>query len=111
MTIAREEIFGPVGTVIAYENVEEAIGIANDSNYGLSGGVFTEDTDRAFAIARRIRTGNFTQNGRVIDFTMPYGGFKQSGIGREGGIEGLHAFTEVKAIFLPKAPSGFADPA
>ena len=84
MTIAREEIFGPVGTVIAYDDVEDAINIANDSHYGLSGGVFTEDTDRAYAFARRIRTGNFAQNGRVIDFTMPYGGFKQSGIRPRG---------------------------
>jgi aldehyde dehydrogenase (NAD+) len=110
MTIAREEIFGPVGTVIAYDDLEQAIAIANDSPYGLSGGVFTEDTDRAYAIGRRIRTGNFTQNGRVIDFTMPYGGFKQSGIGREGGLEGLYGFTEVKAVFLPKAPAGFSEP-
>ena len=107
MTIAQEEIFGPVGSVIVYDDEEHAIRIANDSIYGLSGGVFTEDTDHAYAIARRIRTGNFAQNGRVIDFTMPYGGFKQSGIGREGGIEGLHSFTEVKAVFLPKAPSRF----
>jgi aldehyde dehydrogenase (NAD+) len=105
MTIAREEIFGPVGAIISYDTEEQAIAIANDSNYGLSGGVFTEDTDRAYATARRIRTGNFSQNGRIIDFTMPYGGFKQSGIGREGGIEGLHSFTEVKAIFLPQPPS------
>ena len=110
MTIAREEIFGPVGSIITYNDLEDAIGIANDSPYGLSGGVFTPDTDRAYAVARRIRTGNFTQNGRVIDFTMPYGGFKQSGIGREGGIEGLHSFTEVKAVFLPKPPSGFSLP-
>jgi len=105
MTIAREEIFGPVGAIIAYDREEEAIAIANDSHYGLSGGVFTEDTDRAYAVARRIRTGNFSQNGRVLDITIPYGGFKQSGIGREGGIEGLHSFTEVKAVFLPHLPS------
>jgi aldehyde dehydrogenase (NAD+) len=105
MAIAREEIFGPVGAIIAYGDEEEAIAIANDSDYGLSGGVFTEDTDRAYAVARRIRTGNFTQNGRVIDYTMPYGGFKQSGVGREGGIEGLHGFTEVKTVFLPQPPS------
>ena len=105
MAIAREEIFGPVGAIIAYGDQEEAIAIANDSDYGLSGGVFTEDTDRAYAVARRIRTGNFTQNGRVIDYTMPYGGFKQSGVGREGGIEGLHGFTEVKTVFLPQPPS------
>lgn len=105
MTIAQEEIFGPVGSIIPFDDVEQAIAIANDSPYGLSGGVFTEDTDRAYAIARRIRTGNFAQNGRVIDFTLPYGGFKQSGVGREGGIEGLHGFTEVKTVFLPHAPS------
>jgi aldehyde dehydrogenase (NAD+) len=105
MKIAREEIFGPVGTIIPYGSEEEAIAIANDSHYGLSGGVFTEDTDRAYAVARRIRTGNFGHNGRVIDYTIPYGGFKQSGIGREGGIEGLHSFTEVKAIFMNELPS------
>lgn len=105
MVIAREEIFGPVGAIIAYDDEEEAIGIANDSDYGLSGGVFSEDTDRAYAVARRIRTGNFAQNGRVIDYTMPYGGFKQSGVGREGGTEGLHGFTEIKAVFLPCPPS------
>jgi acyl-CoA reductase-like NAD-dependent aldehyde dehydrogenase len=104
MTIAREEVFGPVAVVIPFDDEEEAIRIANDSHYGLSGGVFTPDTDRAYAIARRIRTGNFTQNGRVIDFTFPYGGFKQSGLGREGGPEGLTAFTELKSIFLPAAP-------
>jgi aldehyde dehydrogenase (NAD+) len=105
MTIAREEIFGPVGTIIPYDGEEQAIAIANDSHYGLSGGVFTESPDRAYAVARRIRTGNFGHNGRVIDFTMPYGGFKQSGVGREGGVEGLHAFTEIKAIFMPELPS------
>jgi aldehyde dehydrogenase (NAD+) len=105
MKIAREEIFGPVGTIIPYDSEEEAIRIANDSNYGLSGGVFTQDPDRAYAVARRIRTGNFGHNGRVIDYTIPYGGFKQSGIGREGGIEGLHSFTEVKAIFMQDLPS------
>jgi len=105
MVIAREEIFGPVGSIISYDDEEQAIAIANESDYGLSGGVFTEDTERAYAVARRIRTGNFTQNGRVIDFTIPYGGFKMSGLGREGGIEGLHGFTEVKAVFLPRLPA------
>jgi len=97
--------------VIAYDTVEEAITIANDSNYGLSGGVITEDVDRGYAVGRRIRTGNFGYNGRVIDFTLPYGGFKQSGMGREGGLEGLYGFTEIKTIFLPHAPTGFAEPA
>ena len=105
MTIAQEEIFGPVGSIIPYDDEERAIAIANDSPYGLSGGVFTVDTDRAYAMARRIRTGNFAQNGRVIDYTLPYGGFKMSGIGREGGLEGLHGFTEVKSVFLPQPPS------
>ncbi len=110
MEIAREEIFGPVGSVIAFTSEDDAIDIANDSKYGLSGGVFTEDTDRAYAVGRRIRTGNFAQNGRVIDFTQPYGGFKQSGIGREGGLEGLYSFTEIKTMFLPRAPTNFAPP-
>ena len=105
MVIAREEIFGPVGTIITYDDEEQGVAIANDSDYGLSGGVFTEDTERAYAVARRIRTGNFTQNGRVIDYTIPYGGFKMSGLGREGGTEGLHGFTEVKAVFLPHLPA------
>lgn len=103
--IAQEEIFGPVGCIIPFDSEEEAIRIANASPYGLSGGVFTQDTDHAYAVARRIRTGNFGQNGRVIDFTIPYGGFKLSGVGREGGVEGLHAFQEVKAVFLPQPPS------
>jgi aldehyde dehydrogenase (NAD+) len=104
MQIAREEVFGPVAVVISYKDEADAIRIANDSNYGLSGSVFTEDAQRAYDIARKIRTGNFTQNGRIIDFTLPYGGFKQSGVGREGGIEGLTAFTELKSIFMPEAP-------
>lgn len=104
MVIAREEIFGPVGVIIPFDSEEQAIAIANDSPYGLSGGVFTEDTEHAYAVGRRIRTGNFTQNGRIIDYTLPYGGFKQSGIGREGGVEGLKSFTEIKSIFLPKPP-------
>jgi aldehyde dehydrogenase (NAD+) len=105
MSIAREEIFGPVGTVITYGSEEEAIAIANDSNYGLSGGVFTSDPDRAYAVGRRIRTGNFGHNYRVIDYTIPYGGFKQSGVGREGGVEGVHSFTEIKTIFMDELPS------
>lgn len=105
MVIAREEIFGPVAAVIPYDSEEEAARIANDSDYGLSGGVFTQDTDRAYAMARRIRTGHFTQNGRDFDLTNPFGGFKKSGYGREGGPEGLEPFTEVKTVFLPEVPS------
>ena len=105
MTIAREEIFGPVTAVIAYDSEEEAAAIANDSDFGLSGGVFTEDTDRAYAMARKIRTGHYTQNGREFDVTNPFGGFKKSGVGREGGPEGIEPYLEVKTIYLPHAPS------
>lgn len=104
MAIAQEEIFGPVTAVIPYDTEEEAIAIANASDFGLSGGVFTQDTDRAYAVARRIRTGTFTQNGRAFDLTNPFGGFKKSGVGREGGIAGLEAFCETKTVFLPAVP-------
>jgi aldehyde dehydrogenase (NAD+) len=105
MVISREEIFGPVTAVIPYDDEEQAIQIANDSDYGLSGGVYTDDTDRAYAIGRRIRTGNFTQNGREFDLTNPFGGFKKSGYGREGGVEGIEPYLEYKSIFLPVRPS------
>lgn len=105
MAVAREEIFGPVTAMIPYDSEDEAVRIANDSDYGLSGGIYTSDTDRAYAVARRIRTGHFTQNGREFDLTNPFGGFKRSGLGREGGPEGLEAFTEIKTIFLPGRPS------
>jgi aldehyde dehydrogenase (NAD+) len=104
MRIAREEIFGPVATVIAYENVDEAINIANDSDYGLGGAVFTNDDDIAYRVARGMRTGNVTQNGWIFDPAFPFGGFKQSGIGREGGVEGLDAYSEVKTIYTPRVP-------
>lgn len=106
MVIAREEIFGPVTGVIPYDSEEEAIAIANDSEFGLSGGVYTNDTDRAYAVARRIRTGHFTQNGREFDLTNPFGGFKKSGVGREGGPEGMQPYVEIKTVFLPEKPSG-----
>lgn len=105
MVIAREEIFGPVTAMIPFDSEEEAIAIANDSDYGLSGGVYTNDTDRAYAVARRIRTGHFTQNGREFDLTNPFGGFKKSGVGREGGPEGMDAYLELKTVFLPNSPS------
>lgn len=105
MAIAREEIFGPVTAVIPYDSEEEAIAIANDSEFGLSGGIFTHDTDRAYAVGRRIRTGTFTQNGREFDQTNPFGGFKKSGVGRELGPEGLESCLEIKTIFLPELPS------
>jgi aldehyde dehydrogenase (NAD+) len=102
--IAQEEIFGPVLSLIAYEDEEDAIRIANESSYGLNGSVLTQDADAAYHIARRIRTGAVGQNGLRMDFGLPYGGFKQSGVGREGGIEGLSAYLETKTILLDAPP-------
>jgi betaine-aldehyde dehydrogenase len=98
MRVAREEIFGPVMAVIAYDNDEAAVAIANDSPYGLSGSVWSGDPERALAIARRIRTGMVSINGRPQAFGTPFGGFKQSGVGREMGPEGFRAYLEVKSI-------------
>ncbi len=103
--IAQEEIFGPVLCLIPFEDEEDAIRIANDSNYGLNGSVLTQDADAAYRIARRIRSGAVGQNGLRMDFGLPYGGFKQSGIGREGGVEGLAAYLETKTILLDAPPS------
>lgn len=105
-TIAQEEIFGPVLSVIAADDEEQSVAIANDSDFGLSGSVFTNDPDRAYRIARQVRTGTFGQNGAGSDFfSMAFGGFKQSGIGREGGVEGLLPFLETKSIVLHAPPS------
>ena len=101
MRIAQEEIFGPVVCVIPYGDTDEAVRIANDSDYGLSGSVWTADNDRGFDVARRVRTGTYTVNGFTLDFATPFGGFKQSGIGREFGPEGLELFLEFKSINLP----------
>jgi acyl-CoA reductase-like NAD-dependent aldehyde dehydrogenase len=105
MAIAQEEIFGPVIALMAYDDEADAIRIANDSPYGLFGAVFTHDTDRAYRIARGIRTGALAQNAFRMDFFLPFGGFKQSGIGREGGISGLLGYTETKTILLETAPT------
>ncbi len=99
MTIAREEVFGPVLSIITYQNEDEAIAIANDSPYGLSGGVWSADLDRARAVAARLRTGMVHLNGAVLDANAPFGGYKQSGIGREWGVYGLEEFLETKALF------------
>ena len=101
MRIAQEEIFGPVVCVIPYTTVDEAVAIANDSAYGLSGSVWSADATRALGIARRIRTGSTTVNGWRWDLNCPFGGFKESGIGREGGPEGLEAYCEYQTISLP----------
>jgi aldehyde dehydrogenase (NAD+) len=99
MTIAQEEIFGPVLCVIAYDDDDDAVRIANDSGYGLSGGVFSADEDRATAIARRIRTGSIGVNGGLwYGADSPYGGYKASGVGRQNGLEGFEQYLETKAI-------------
>ena len=103
--IAQEEIFGPVLCLIPAEDEEDAIRIANDSNYGLNGSVFTNDPQAAYDISRRVRTGVMGQNGMRMEFGSPFGGFKQSGIGREGGEEGLWPYVETKTILLDGAPA------
>jgi len=98
MTIAREEIFGPVLVMIPYENEDEAIAMANDSPYGLSGYVQSGSSGNARRVARRLRTGNVHLNGAQPDFAAPFGGYKRSGNGREWGAFGLEEFLEVKAV-------------
>jgi betaine-aldehyde dehydrogenase len=100
MRVAREEIFGPVLVAIPYETERDAIRIANDNDYGLSGSVWTADIDRGLAIARTVRTGTYNVNGFTIDFCAPFGGFKASGIGREFGPEGIASYTEPKSIAI-----------
>lgn len=99
-TIAREEIFGPVACVITYETLDEAIAIANDTIYGLAGSVFTNDAEAAYRVARGVRTGTIAQNGLKFDFSIGFGGFKQSGLGREGGVRGVEYYLEYKTVIL-----------
>ncbi|TDI93787.1 MAG: aldehyde dehydrogenase family protein [Chloroflexi bacterium] len=101
MTIAREEIFGPVLSLIGYEDDDDAVRIANDTPYGLSGYVSSGDPERAKAIARRLRTGNVHLNGAPVDNNSPFGGYKQSGNGREWGKYGFEEFLEIKALAEP----------
>ena len=106
MTIAREEIFGPVLSLIGYDDDEDAVRIANDTVYGLSGYISSGDPERAKAIARRIRSGNVHLNGAPVDNKAPFGGYKQSGNGREWGSHGFEEFLEVKAIMGYNAAAG-----
>lgn len=98
MRIAQEEIFGPVLTVIAYDGLDDAVRIANDSRYGLAGTIWTSDTERGMDVARRIRTGSVGINQYFPDFGAPLGGFKDSGIGREGGTEGIDQYVELQSL-------------
>jgi aldehyde dehydrogenase (NAD+) len=98
MTIAREEIFGPVIAILPYENEEEAIALANDTEYGLSGCVYSGDVEHAVAVGSQLRTGQVHINGASADFTAPFGGYKKSGNGREWGVQGFEEFLETKAL-------------
>ena len=100
MTIAREEIFGPVLSIIPYDTEEEAVEIANDTIYGLAAGVWSGDPERAQRVARRIRAGQVEVNGGAFNVMAPFGGYKQSGLGREAGTFGFEEFLEVKALQL-----------
>ncbi|WP_241835425.1 aldehyde dehydrogenase [Pseudofrankia asymbiotica] len=100
MRIAREEIFGPVIAVIPYEGDDEAVRLANDSPFGLGGSVFTSDPDRGLEIARKVQTGTFGVNRYNVAINAPFGGYKESGIGRELGADALHAYSQTKAIYI-----------
>jgi aldehyde dehydrogenase (NAD+) len=100
MTIAQEEIFGPVLCILPYDDEDDAVRIANETVYGLAGGVWSSDPDRAKRVARRLRTGQVDINGGAFNPLAPFGGFKQSGIGREYGAFGLEEFVELKSIQL-----------
>ena len=106
-TIAREEVFGPFLSVIPVDSEAEAIAVANDSEYGLGGAVFTNDVDHAYAIARQVRTGTMAHNSHRTEMLIAYGGFKASGVGRQGGIEGLRSYLELKTLSLAGEPSAF----
>jgi aldehyde dehydrogenase (NAD+) len=105
MTIAREEIFGPVLSVIPADDEAAAVDIANDTVYGLNASVFTNDVERAYSTARRLRSGTVGHNSFQTDFKIAFGGFKQSGIGREGSAEGLLGFLETKTLILDADPA------
>jgi aldehyde dehydrogenase (NAD+) len=98
MAIAQEEIFGPVLVIIPYKDEEDAIRIANDSQYGLSGFVVSKDIERARKVAKRVRTGQMRVNGAKHDFSAPFGGYKSSGNGREFGVFGIEEYLEAKSI-------------
>jgi acyl-CoA reductase-like NAD-dependent aldehyde dehydrogenase len=102
MTIAREEIFGPVLSLIPARDLDHAVELANESDYGLNSAVLTNDVEAVYRVGRRLRAGNVGHNGMKADFNQPFGGFKQSGVGREGGVEGLMPYIETKTMLIEK---------
>ena len=101
MRIVREEIFGPVLSVQLFDDEAEAVRLANDTEYGLSGSIFTRDVGKALRVARGVETGNLSVNSHAaVRYWTPFGGFKQSGLGRELGPDALDAFTETKNVFI-----------
>jgi len=102
--VAQEEIFGPVLAVIGYRDVDDAVRIANDSIYGLSGGVFSGSVEHSLAVAKRIRTGGLSINGGApYGADLPFGGFKHSGVGRQNGVAGFEQYLEIKSLAWPAA--------
>jgi aldehyde dehydrogenase (NAD+) len=101
MPIAQEEIFGPVLAVVPFADEDEAVRLANDSEYGLGAGLYTADARRAFRVAQRLRAGTVGINGFQLEPHLPFGGFKQSGLGREGGQAAFEAYTELKTVMMP----------
>ncbi len=109
-TVAQEEIFGPVLAFTTYDTEDEAIALANTSDFGLNGAIFSQDVDKAIRLAGRIKTGTVEINGGGVGFHSPIGGVKSSGLGREGGPEGFDPYVEIKSIGLPKAFADAIDP-
>ena len=101
MTPVREELFGPVVVVVPFDDEDEAVAIANDSDYGLYSYVFSKDTARVWNVAQQLRSGNVGVNTLQRNHEAPFGGFKQSGVGRDGGDWGLHAYSELQSIVWP----------